>query len=124
MAEGRNKTNTKHTGNLRVCASIFAVEKQWVLHNLSVCICSLRYPASNAHAPFYHLRPAPLCNIFPHCLINGTIFEKKVTENKMCVVIFSTRFVWNISHFKKKWARLIKSVYWSSCKVLSIFVRS
>jgi hypothetical protein len=28
MAEGRNKTNTKHTGNLRVCASIFAVEKQ------------------------------------------------------------------------------------------------
>jgi hypothetical protein len=36
-------------------------------------------------------RPA---NIFPHYLINGTIFEeKKVTENKMCVLIFCTAFV-------------------------------
>ena len=27
---------------------------------------------------------------FPHCLINGTIFEKiNVTEHKMCVLIFS-----------------------------------
>ena len=39
----------------RVRASIVAVEKQWVLHNLSVCICSLSYPACNAHAPYCHL---------------------------------------------------------------------
>ena len=26
----------------------------------------------------------------------------------MCVLIFSTTFVWNISHFKKKWARYDK----------------
>ena len=30
---------------------------------------------------------------FPHYLINGTIFEKKATEHKMCVLIFSTSFV-------------------------------
>ena len=32
---------------------------------------------------------------FPHYLINGMIFgkEKKVTEHKMCVLIFSTAFV-------------------------------
>jgi len=37
---------------------------------------------------------APLHNtFFPHYLINGTIFEKKVTEHKMCVLIFSTTFV-------------------------------
>ena len=28
--------------------------------------------------------------------------EKKVTEHKMCVLIFSTMFVGNISHSKKK----------------------
>jgi len=31
--------------------------------------------------------------IFPHYLINGTILEKKVTEHKMCGLIFSTTFV-------------------------------
>ena len=44
------------------------------------------YPACNAHAPYCHLCPAPLYNIFPHYLINGIIFEKKkkrVTEHKM-----------------------------------------
>ena len=36
----------------------------------------------------------PRSTIFlPHYLINGTIFGKKVTEHKMCVLIFSTAFV-------------------------------
>jgi hypothetical protein len=43
--------------------------------------------------------------IFPRYLINGAIFGKRVTEHKMCVLIFSTTFVWNISHSKKKSAR-------------------
>jgi len=66
-----------------------------------VCVCSLRFPARNAHAPYCHLWHAPLYNIFPHYFINGTIFEKKVTEHKMCVLIFSTTFASNISHSKK-----------------------
>ena len=61
----------------RVRAAIVAVEKQWILHNLSVCICRLRYPACNAHEPCCHLWPAQLYNIFPHYPINGTISEKK-----------------------------------------------
>ena len=76
-----------------VRATIVAVEKQWVLHNLSVCICSLNYPVCNAHTPYCHLWPAPLYNVFPHFFLNGTTFgKKKVTEHKMCVLIFSTSF--------------------------------
>jgi hypothetical protein len=70
------------------------------------------------------LCPAPLYNIFPHYLINGTILEKKMLfEYKMCIVIFSTAFVWNISYFIKNWARYDKNVYWCSCKVPVILVR-
>jgi len=39
----------------------------------------------------------------PNYLIKGTIFgKKKVIEHKMCVLIFSAKFVGNISHSKKK----------------------
>ena len=107
----------------RVRATIVVVENQWVLHNLNVCICSLRYPARNAHAPYCHLWPAPLYSILLPFLINDKIFEKKVTEYKMCILIFSTTFIWNISHSKNKWARYGKNVYWSSCKVPVILVR-
>ena len=37
---------------------------------------SLRYPDCNAHAPYCHLCLVQLNNIFPHCLIKDTIFEK------------------------------------------------
>jgi len=70
----------------------------------SVCVCSLRYPARNAHAPYCHLWPAPLYNIFPHYLINRTIFGKQLLNTK-CVLIFSTAFVWNISHSRNNWGR-------------------
>ena len=36
------------------------------------------------NAPYCHLCPAPLYNIFPHYLINGTILEKKLLNTK-CV---------------------------------------
>jgi hypothetical protein len=38
--------------------------------------------------------PDLVYKIFPHHLINGTIFEKKKgIENKMCISSFSTNFV-------------------------------
>ena len=37
-------------------------------------------------------------------------FRKKIIEHKMCVFIFSTTFVWNISHFKKNSAQTYISV--------------
>jgi len=49
---------------------------------LWVCVCSLRYPAYDAHAPHCHRWPARLYYMFPHYLIKDTIFKKKVTENE------------------------------------------
>ena len=87
------------------------------------CVCSIRYAACNAHAPYCHLWPARLYNIFPHYLINGTIFGKKITELKMCVLIFYKTYVWNISHSNKKWAIYDKkNLQWSSCYVHAILV--
>ena len=36
----------------------------------SVCVCSLRYPACKAHAPYCHLWPVGVYSIFPHYLKN------------------------------------------------------
>jgi len=52
-------------------------------------------------------------------------FRRKVIECKMCVLIFSTTFIWNISHSKNSSARydrkctlvLTKSAHYS-CRVL------
>ena len=76
-------------------------KNQDVLHILNVCVCSLSYPACKAHAPYYIVW---LYHIFPHYLINVTLFGT-IMENKMCVLIFCTNFVWNISHSKKNSAR-------------------
>ena len=39
------------------------------------CLCSFSYPACNTHAPYCNLWPTPIYKVFPHFLINGTIFE-------------------------------------------------
>jgi hypothetical protein len=38
--------------------------------------------------------------LIEHYFLNYKIFEKKVTEHKMCVLIFCTTFVWNIFYSK------------------------
>jgi hypothetical protein len=57
-----------------------------------VCVCSLSYLTCNAHASYCHLWPVRFYHIFPHNLINGTLLEKEVTQRKICVLIFSTKF--------------------------------
>jgi len=85
--------------------------------------------------------PAPLCHIFPHYLINGTILGgKKVTEHKMC---FDLLYEFCVQYFysNKNWARcdqncqvvLVKStgcsgacvkyrLLWCLCKVPAVVV--
>ena len=124
-----------HTQKYQVRVYLFCVieqrDRQWdafvqpLLHCCSgkailitqpECICSLSYPACNAHAPYWHLWPAPLYIIFPYYLINGTIIEKKVTKDKcvfwFCLQLLSETFL----TLTKNERVMIKIVCWCSCK--------
>jgi hypothetical protein len=64
----------------------------------SVCVCSLRYPACNAHAPYW---PVRLYNIFPYYLINCTIFGEKtisITYSKCVSVALGTQHAMRMRH--------------------------
>ena len=78
----------------RVRVAIVAVEKQQVLHILSLCVCvwGLIYPACSAHALYCHLWPVCLYHIFLHQLIQRHDFRKYVTECRMCVVSLEIRY--------------------------------
>ena len=65
-----------------------------VLHILGLCLQPFLSIIKCACAVVYgHPWPVLLYHIFPHFLINGTIFEKNGTEHKMCVLTFSTTLV-------------------------------
>ena len=84
--------------------------------------CRLIYPVGNAHAPYYHLCPAPLCTIFPHYLINAKIFGKKLL-NTNCVFWFSLQFLTETFLILKRIQRdIIKNVYRPSRKVPALFL--
>ena len=57
-----------------------------------MCVCSLKYPACNAHAPYCHLWPDTFYIIFPSYLINGRVFEKKILNTK-CVFWISLQLL-------------------------------
>ena len=88
-----------------------------------VCVCSLRNPACKALAPCFHLWPAPLYSIFPHYLVNGTIFEEKVLNIKyvfrVSLQLLSEAFL----ILREIQRDMIINVYRLSFKVLVIFVR-
>jgi hypothetical protein len=78
-------------------------------------VCCLSYPTCNSHAQYCHLWPAPLYNIFPHYLINGTIFRKKKLLNTKCVFwlplqLLSETFL----ILRRNEQDTIINVYWSS----------
>jgi hypothetical protein len=87
----RNKASDRHTPrqatSTRVRVTIVAVEKQQVLHNLSVCLQPYLPIIQCVCAVIYcHTCPVRLYNIFPYYLINGTIIGKKSLLNTRCVL--------------------------------------
>ena len=55
-----------------------------------MCVCSLRYPACIAHAPYCHLWAYLPLQILLHYFVNGTVFEETLLNAK-CVFWFSLR---------------------------------
>jgi len=76
-----------------------------MLHILSVCVCvfvalydiNTHNATCNAHAPYCHLWTARLYSMFPHCLIEGMIFDRKFMEHKNACFDFLYNF--RLKHF-------------------------
>jgi hypothetical protein len=61
-----------------VRVTIVAMEKQQILHILSVCLYLWLTSMQSSRATLYcHLWPVRIYYIFTHYLLNGTIFGKK-----------------------------------------------
>ena len=107
----------------RVLASTVSMEKKY--HIFWVCVCSVVYPACNAHAPYCHLWPVLLYNIFLTYLINNTIFKKKKkdVEHKIYFNFLYNFCLKTFPILRINERDIIKNVYWSSCKVPGILVR-
>jgi hypothetical protein len=70
------------------------------------CVCSLSYPACKAHAPYYsHLWPVWLNHVSSTLSHKWHDFRREAIEYKMCVLIFYTTFICNISNFRRNSAR-------------------
>jgi len=87
----------------------YSVQRGKLIRGSGTWIFSRSCPACNAHPPYCHLWPVRLYNTFQLYPTYGTILgKKKVSEHKMCVLIFSTNFVWKFSHSEKNWKRYDK----------------
>jgi hypothetical protein len=71
--------------------NIFPYNKKWG-----------RYDKTSSHSVRVIVK---LYNSFSTLSQKRHVLRKKVFENEMCVLIFSTTFFWNVFHYNKKWAR-------------------
>jgi hypothetical protein len=64
----------------------------------------------------------PAVPYFSKLAHNRQDIQKKIIEHKMCVLIITTTFVWNISHSKKNSPSYYQRLHRSSCIVVIIVI--
>jgi hypothetical protein len=110
--------------NIEACSSNHFCRGKAISITYFECVCSLSYPAFNGHAPYCLLWSTWLYDIFPYYLIKGTIFEKKKLLYIKCMFAFFLQILSKIFLILRRigWD-MIKTVHFSSCRVLIILVR-
>ena len=101
---------------VRVCVCVLVGGCWCTSAGVSLRAFRFTYPVCHAQAP-YCLRPLWLHHMLRHYLTNDTIFEKKVTEHKMCVFGFLYRFYSKQREIVMKVKRL-QVKYTSLCRIL------
>jgi hypothetical protein len=89
-----------------------------------MCVCSLSYPESNAHVPYFIvICGLSACTRIILNVCQMTRYSIKVIEDKMCVLIFSTILSETFLILRRIKRDFIINVCWSSFEVLFILVR-
>jgi hypothetical protein len=98
----------------RVSVTVFAVGKHYIFW---VRVCSLSYPACNAHAPYYIILSGSA--VFFHITSKKERFSERSywTQNVCFYCLYKS--VLNTLHSKKKWAR-----YYHICTYIGIHVNT
>jgi len=85
-----------------------------------VCVCSLTYPACNAHASYCRLWPDRHYIFFSHYLIHGSIFEKLLDIKY--VFWFYLQLAPEIFLITSEIKEIWSEIFWSSCTVTVILL--
>jgi hypothetical protein len=101
-----------------VLATTVAVEKQKVLHIISVCVYSLNYSAGILSSV-----ACPALQYYSTLFQKRQDFRKKFTGYKMCVLISSRTLSETLLILRITEREMVKNVYWPPCKVPVILVR-
>jgi len=95
----------------------FAAEKQWNTFSECVSVALVIQKAMRMRPIISSSAASCLYHIFSHCH-KLTDLKKKVIEHRIHFFIFSTTFIWNISHSKKNLTRYYLNLQRSSCQIL------
>jgi hypothetical protein len=99
----------------RVRATVVAVDKQWILDNLIICVCSLGIQHA-MHCSIFSSVVLSVPQYFSKLSHKRRDFRKKNYWTQNVCFDFLYKFVWNISHSKKKWK------VWSKMYTILVFM--